>query len=145
MVKLPAGVKVASLDCGLEHSAFVDIGGRLFIAGSNAKGQLGLGQIDQANLNAIEPTQVPNFSDCAKQVACGDYHSLVLSLSGLVYACGDNAGGQLGDQTRNQSETMKLVDEISHIPMTSVAAGSFSASISQDNKSLFLWGSGTFG
>ena len=40
---------------------------------------------------------------------------------------------------------MKLVDEISHIPMTFVAAGSFSAAISQDNKSLFLWGSGTFG
>ena len=25
-VKLPAGVKVATLDCGLEHSAFVNIG-----------------------------------------------------------------------------------------------------------------------
>ena len=130
LVKLPDGVKVATLDCGLEHSAFVDIGGRIFVAGSNSKGQLGMGEVDQANLNSIEPKLVPNLSDCAKQVACGDFHSLVLSLSGLVYACGDNAGGQLGDQTRDQSAAMKLVDEISHIPMTFIAAGSFSASIS---------------
>ena len=40
---------------------------------------------------------------------------------------------------------MKLVDEISHIPMQFIAAGSFSASISEETKSLFLWGSGTFG
>ena len=29
--------------------------------------------------------------------------------------------------------------------MRFVAAGSFSAAISEENKSLFLWGSGTFG
>lgn len=33
---------------------------------------------------------MPNFSDCAKQVACGENHTLVLSISGLVYSCGKN-------------------------------------------------------
>lgn len=40
---------------------------------------------------------------------------------------------------------LKVVDEISHIPMKFVAAGSFSASISEDKMDLFLWGSGSFG
>ena len=69
----------------------------------------------------------------------------MLSLSGLVYACGDNTTGQIGDSSRNQAVEMKLVEEVSHIPMRFVAAGSFSASISEESKSLFLWGSGIFG
>ena len=68
-----------------------------------------------------------------------------MTLSGLVYSCGENGAGQLGNGTRNQSDGLKLVDEISHIPMRFIAAGSFSASISDDTRSLFLWGSGAFG
>jgi alpha-tubulin suppressor-like RCC1 family protein len=40
---------------------------------------------------------------------------------------------------------LKVVDEISHIPMKYIAAGSFSASISDDKMDLFLWGTGSFG
>lgn len=89
--------------------------------------------------------QIPSFSDCAKQVACGNYHTLVLSLSGLIYAAGLNNEGQLGDQSRKNSQLLKVVDEISHIPMKFVAAGSFSAAISEEKMDLFLWGSGSFG
>lgn len=88
---------------------------------------------------------MPNFSDCAKLVACGDSHTLVLSLSGLVYASGDNSQGQLGDSTRTSVSVFKLIDEISHIPMRYIAAGSFSASISEEGSNLFLWGTGAFG
>ena len=88
---------------------------------------------------------MPNFADCAKLVACGTSHTLVLSLSGLVYACGNNLEGQLGDSTRTSVTDFKLIDEISHIPMRFIAAGSFSASISEEGSSLFLWGTGAFG
>ena len=44
---------------------------------------------------------MPNFSDCAKMIACGDYHTLILSMSGLVYVCGKNCNGQLGLGTRD--------------------------------------------
>ena len=112
--------------------AFLDVTGRLFVCGSNEKGQLGLGEIDPTNLNVLEPIQVPSFSDNAKQIACGDYHTLVLSLSGLVYAAGENGEGQLGDASRKNVPSLKVIDEISHIPMKYVAAGSFSASISEE-------------
>lgn len=38
-----------------------------------------------------------------------------------------------------------LIADISHIPMKSIKAGSFSASISHDTGDLYLWGSGVFG
>ena len=39
---------------------------------------------------------------------------------------------------------LKVVDEISHIPMKYIAAGSFSAAISEEKMDLFLWGTGSF-
>lgn len=78
-------------------------------------------------------------------IACGEGHTLVLSMSGLVYACGDNSKGQLGDSTRESSSHLKLIDEIAHLPMRFVEAGSFSASISEEGSNLFLWGTGSFG
>ena len=38
-----------------------------------------------------------------------------------------------------------LVEDISHIPMKFVEAGTFSASIAQSSGSIYLWGTGTFG
>lgn len=38
-----------------------------------------------------------------------------------------------------------VINDISHIPMRSIAAGSFSGSISHDSGDLYLWGSGVFG
>jgi alpha-tubulin suppressor-like RCC1 family protein len=73
-------------------------------------------------------------------------HTLILTRSGLIYACGSNQEGQLGVKTEhNTSITPVMIEDISHITMSYVAAGSFSASISQDTGSLYLWGTGTFG
>ena len=66
-------------------------------------------------------------------------------MSGLVYAAGDNSTGELGDSTRDPSPRLKLIDEISHLPMKFITAGSFSASISEEGSNLFLWGTGAFG
>ena len=71
----------------------LDISGRVYACGSNKRGQLGLGEIDPTHLNVISPMLVPNFTDCSKQVACGQFHTLVMSHSGLVYSAGDNQTG----------------------------------------------------
>jgi alpha-tubulin suppressor-like RCC1 family protein len=71
---------------------------------------------------------------------------LILTNSGLVYGCGQNNKGQLGVATEHSSSiTPVLIEDISHIPMSYIAAGSFSASVSKDTGSLYLWGTGTFG
>jgi secretion-regulating guanine nucleotide exchange factor len=92
-VHFKSSTRIIKVNAGNEHAAFLDVTGRLFMCGSNEKGQLGLGNIDTAGSFILEPLQIPSFSDCAKQVACGYYHTLVLSLSGLVYAAGLNNEG----------------------------------------------------
>ena len=43
---MPGDAKIVTLDCGLEHSVLLDMGGRMFVSGSNEKGQLGIGEVD---------------------------------------------------------------------------------------------------
>ena len=78
-----------------------DVHGKVFMCGNNECGQLGLGVIDYQNPLVHTPVMLEAFRDCAKEVACGELHTIILSLSGLVYSCGDNGLGQLGDGTRN--------------------------------------------
>jgi alpha-tubulin suppressor-like RCC1 family protein len=87
-----------------------------------------------------------SFDQKAHQIASGKSHTLILTVNGLVYGCGSNLEGQLGCTTEHTSSiTPVLVEDISHIQMKYIAAGSFSASISKDQGSIYLWGSGTFG
>ena len=123
----------------------IDITGKIWVCGANDHGQLGLDVIDPACPQMITPVIVPNFTDCAKQVVCGEHHTLILSLSGLVYAVGDNREGQLGFGNRDRSLTFNVIEEIAHMPMRTIAAGSFSGAISEADSSLFLWGTGSFG
>lgn len=81
----------------------------------------------------ITPVLLSNFSDCAKMVACGEEHTLVLSLSGLVYACGGNSQGQCGNGTRENQLALGIVEQISTLPMHFIAASNFSASISEES------------
>lgn len=78
-------------------------------------------------------------------VACGQMHTLLLSQAGHVYSCGANSFGQLGLNNKRNSLIPLLIEDISHIPMRNIAAGSFSASVSHDTGDLFIWGSGIFG
>ena len=92
------------------------------------------------------PRPIENFDKEAVQVTCGKHHTLILTSSGLVYGFGSNVTGQLGVPTDHPSTISPiLVEDISHIPMSSIAAGTFSASIAKETGSLYLWGTGTFG
>ena len=92
------------------------------------------------------PLEIENFNHSSAQVACGNHHTLLLTTEGLIFSCGSNVDGELGVETEHTSTiTPVVVEDISHIPMTYVAAGSFSASIAKETGSVYLWGTGTFG
>ena len=88
---------------------------------------------------------IPNFNDMVQMIAAGNTHSLILTRSGLVYAFGSNDQNQLGIPAKRNSSTPICVQDISHIPMCYIACGGFSASISNENKQLYMWGTSTFG
>ena len=84
---------IVAISCGDEHTAVVTQTGRLFTFGSNEFGQLGLGH----NESILKPSCVKSLKpDKVKAVACGKSHTVVSMASGLLWAFGSNAEGQLG-------------------------------------------------
>eukprot|EP00985_Skeletonema_marinoi_P020427 scaffold12159_cov110-Skeletonema_marinoi.AAC.1 len=86
--RVQAGVKTND---GTMHSAFIDVNGNVYAAGSNNSGQLCIGDLDDRNI----PHQI-DLGERAVSVAVGGDFTLILGASGDVYGCGSNEFGQLG-------------------------------------------------
>ncbi len=72
---------------GLAHSMFLSPSGKLYVAGGNSFGQLGLGY------NTFLPVLL---SSDVKGIAAGQNHSIFLKKDGSVWGMGSNSYGQLG-------------------------------------------------
>jgi alpha-tubulin suppressor-like RCC1 family protein len=77
--------------CGYYHSMAINEAGKLYCWGRNDSGQLGF----TSNSKELTPTLVPGLKDeIILDVACGCYHTLVLTASkNEVYAFGRNCHG----------------------------------------------------
>lgn len=90
--KLATGfTKVSS---GGRHAAIITAANCLLVAGTGAKGQLGLGD-NFSDDNYLSICKVPEIED-VRSVACGQSHTVVLRRDGTVLSWGDNKHGQLG-------------------------------------------------
>ncbi len=84
---------IISVDCGECHTAVVTRSGKLYTFGSNIDGQLGLGH----NNKILLPRFVKGLKGVKiKQVACGSWHTAVVTEDGQLYTFGRNNDGQLG-------------------------------------------------
>ncbi|KAL7938809.1 regulator of chromosome condensation 1/beta-lactamase-inhibitor protein II [Trichoderma chlorosporum] len=103
------GERVVNISSGLEHCLLLTSTGRVFSCASSAssfptKGQMGIpgltwetrpkGRYDQPH----EITSLKGFE--VKEIATGDYHSIVLDKLGRIFSFGDNTLGQLGFETQ---------------------------------------------
>jgi alpha-tubulin suppressor-like RCC1 family protein len=77
---------------------------RLYTWGCNIHGQLGLGHTDET----LEPSAVPGFTNKhginIRDAALGEDHTVFLSETGNLYACGKAQHGRLGGVSLNTSE-----------------------------------------
>lgn len=79
--------------CVSAHSVIVTEDGKAMTFGRNEHGQLGI----NSTVTTIKPTlvsELENFNIIG--AACGRNHTLFLTDTGTVYACGDNRYGQCG-------------------------------------------------
>lgn len=102
---LKVGEKVKDIKSGLEHCLLLTSKGRVFAAASSSEGYPSRGQLGVPGLTWAtrpsgpydEPHVVNTLKGFdAKEIAAGDYHSMVLDREGRVFAFGDNSTGQLG-------------------------------------------------
>ena len=76
---------------GSIHSLLIDKDGNAWLFGSNAKGQLCLGDFNDRLIPQKIPLEQPVIS-----AAIGNEHTLLLLEDGSLYGCGSNEEGQLG-------------------------------------------------
>lgn len=148
-------MSVKMVACGGEHTiAIVGNGRHVYGWGDDSYGQLGLGtdggasterpKSDRPRLMRIPPARV------IVQVACGGRHTLLLSGDGRVWACGDNASGQLGVETGTEG-TIRAVREpmevrhLTLVPLRQLAAGGAHSVALAMSGSAFVWGANESG
>ncbi|EOX92733.1 hypothetical protein QUC31_003788 [Theobroma cacao] len=94
LIKKLEGIKVARVAAGLLHSACIDgiaENGSLFIFGEKVVTNLGFGGAK----NATMPSMISALP-YSEEVACGGYHTCVVTRGGELYTWGSNENGCLG-------------------------------------------------
>lgn len=108
-----AGKVVVATAAGSTHSMALCEDGTVATWGSNAKLQLGVGSVTQSLIPvAVDMTAVAP-EESVSRIATGGNHSLAYLSNGGLAAWGDNAKGQLGNNSGTGSGTPSLVDTAS--------------------------------
>ncbi|KAM7276060.1 hypothetical protein ACFE04_017926 [Oxalis oulophora] len=137
LIKQLDGVKVKNVAAGLLHSACVDDNGSVFVFGERAAGKVGFREVK----GATTPGRVSEVPYC-KEVACGGYHTCVVTNGGELYSWGSNENGCLGV---GSTEVYHLPERVQgpflESSVSQVSCGwKHSAAISEGN--VFTWGWG---
>ncbi|XP_038047189.1 secretion-regulating guanine nucleotide exchange factor-like [Patiria miniata] len=128
---------IVSLAGGAGHTTLLTESGKVFMCGSNFKGQLGLGHTQ----NMYRLVEVPDLPRIVK-VTCGWDHTLAITDKGHLFSWGSNMFGQLAQNARRPARIpafpsgQKVVD---------IAAGlRHSLAVTEDGR-VWSWGSGVKG
>lgn len=136
---------VQNIACGRQHAALVTKQGEVFSWGKEIGGRLGHGvDSDVAHPKLIEGLKNVNV----ELVACGEYHSCAVTLSGDLYTWGGNSSnfGVLGHGNESSQWTpKKLNGPLEGIHVSSVSCGPWHTAVVTSAGQLFTFGDGTFG
>jgi len=142
---IPANVEVEDLAAGGTHSLIL-VNGEVYAAGSDRYGQLGQGGTNRVNRSSFTNVFV-SPSNPVVAVSAGGNHSLMVTASGNVFACGDNAYGQLGQPATPTISASWL--EINFPGRTnrivSVAAGADHNLAVDEGGGVWVWGRNNYG
>jgi len=151
---LLSGKNIASLAIGGSHTLALTSDNLLYTWGQGSAGQLGDGQ-PITSYSSSTPVAVTMSGVLSGKtivaVACGSTHSLALDSAGLLYAWGNNGGGQLGDGTgtsgvrSNVPVAVLTSGVLSGKVITGIAGGSGFTIVCTSDGGVYTWGTGTGG
>ncbi|WOH07931.1 hypothetical protein DCAR_0727366 [Daucus carota subsp. sativus] len=146
---LPKGLEsavvldVQNIACGGRHAALVTKQGEMFSWGEESGGRLGHGvDSDVLHPKLIDALSTTNI----ELVACGEFHTCAVTLSGDLYTWGDGQFGLLGHGNEVSHWVPKRVNgPLEGIHVSSISCGTWHTAVVTSAGQLFTFGDGTFG
>jgi len=137
--------KVRRVAAGKAFSLAVTESGRLYSWGCNSRGQLGLG--DLRDRHSPEPVVGALASHEVQSVTVGSEHAIALTSTGLLFAWGSNAKGQLGigEQASYQNSPVQILGAVTGIKFHLVDAGWEHTLAASKSGEIYCWGSNEWG
>uniref|UniRef100_A0A0D9XSX3 Uncharacterized protein n=1 Tax=Leersia perrieri TaxID=77586 RepID=A0A0D9XSX3_9ORYZ len=113
--------------------------GRVFAAGLNDFGQLGIGS---SVTHFLEPVEVLGFDEKVVEVSAGNHHSCAVTADGKLFVWGRNSSGQLGLGKRAGKvvSTPRKVDCLADARVKMVALGSEHSIATTEDGEVLSWG-----
>ena len=117
-------------------------GGNVLVWGANRKGQLGNGQLT----SICNPEKIPQLRHRPViAIACGENHSMCLTIGGSIYTWGDNSMGQLGTGDTTSRLRPELLRSMRAAGARSISAGGQHSMVISSQSLLFAFGSNSTG
>ncbi|XP_062171208.1 PH, RCC1 and FYVE domains-containing protein 1 [Alnus glutinosa] len=136
---------VQDIACGGRHAALVTKQGEIFSWGEESGGRLGHG----VDSDVLHPKLIDALSNTnIELVACGEYHTCAVTLSGDLYTWGDGTYnfGLLGHGNEVSHWIPKRVNgPLEGIHVSSISCGPWHTAVVTSSGQLFTFGDGTFG
>ncbi|KAG8654096.1 hypothetical protein MANES_05G099900v8 [Manihot esculenta] len=136
---------VHSIACGGKHAVLITKQGEIFSWGEESGGRLGHGMVtDVPQPKLIDTLAGMNI----ELVACGEYHTCAVTLSGDLYTWGDgdyNCGLLGHGSEASQWIPKKVCGDIESINLSYIACGPWHTAVVTSSGQLFTFGEGTFG
>ncbi|VVA28546.1 PREDICTED: E3 ubiquitin-ligase [Prunus dulcis] len=136
---------VQNIACGGRHAALVTKQGEIFSWGEESGGRLGHG----VDVDVLHPKLIDALSNMnIDLVACGEYHTCAVTLSGDLYTWGDGTYnfGLLGHGNEVSHWVPKKVNgPLEGIHVSSISCGPWHTAVVTSAGQLFTFGDGTFG
>ncbi|XP_006854768.2 uncharacterized protein LOC18444535 isoform X2 [Amborella trichopoda] len=136
---------VQNIACGSRHAALVTKQGEVFSWGEESGGRLGHG----VDADVSQPKLIDALSNMnIELVACGEYHTCVVTLSGDLYTWGDgtHSFGLLGHGNEVSHWVPRKVNgPLEGIHVSSISCGPWHTAVVTSSGQLFTFGDGTFG
>ncbi|XP_071706511.1 PH, RCC1 and FYVE domains-containing protein 1-like isoform X2 [Rutidosis leptorrhynchoides] len=134
---------VQNIACGGRHAALVTKQGEIFSWGEESGGRLGHG----VDSDVLQPKLIDSLGNTNIEfVACGEYHTCAVTLSGDLYTWGDGHFGILGHGNEVSHWVPKRVNgPLEGIHVSFISCGPYHTAIVTSSGQLFTFGDGTFG
>ncbi|XP_050541875.1 RCC1-like G exchanging factor-like protein isoform X2 [Daktulosphaira vitifoliae] len=138
--------RIKAVAAGRAHTLLLTSTEGVYALGNNSFGQCGRKIIDNEDYTKLREANNFVLNEGISKVVCGQDHSLFVTKSGRVYACGWGADGQTGlGHYKNESNPTLIEGDIKDENIVKVSSSADCCLALNDKGEVFGWGNSEYG